>query len=314
MLRRSIFRVSLFMRSPFDLFDRRRVGIHADGPDGAALDADHPVGHVAEGLVVGDDDDGHAETPAGVLQQLQDRLARVIVQGAGGLVAEKELRVLREGPGDGDALLFAAGELGRKVLRPLFQTHLFQHLPRIQGPGRELRRDLDVLQRREIRDQVIELEHKAHVVPTVGGELGFIKGRDLLPVDGHAAVGEAIHPAQNVQERGLPGAGFPDDHADLAPLDVKTRVMQRRHGHFPRLIDLPHPVKADESLRHGNTSFIFCVHLIILTGVCQEFPMFCLDRRRKSDYTTKLQSGNVSVTISCDECHRKPQDIENVSD
>lgn len=265
MLRRSIFRVSLFMRSPLDLFDRGRVGIHIDGLDGAALDADHPVGHVAEGLVVGDDDDGHAETPAGVLQQLQNRLARVIVQGARRLVTEEQLRVLREGPGDGDALLLTAGELGREVLRPLLQAHLFQHLPRVQGPGRELRRDLDVLERREIRDQVIELEHKAHVVSAVGGELGFIKGRDLLPVDGHAAVGEAVHPAQNVQEGGLPGAGFPDDHADLAPLDVKARVMQRRHGHFSRLIDLPHPVKADESLRHGNTSFMICIHLIYFT-------------------------------------------------
>ena len=269
MLRRSIFLVSLFIRSPLDLFNRGRVGIHADGPDGAALDADHPVGHVAEGLVVGDDDDGHAETATGVLQQLEDRLACVIVQGARRLVTEEQLRVLREGPGDGDALLLAAGELGREVLRPLLQAHLLQNLPGVQCPGRELRRDLDVLERREIGDQVIELEHKAHVVSAVGGELAFIKGRDLLPVDSHAAIGEAVHPAQNVQEGGLPGAGFPDDHTDLAPLDVKTRVVQRRHGHFPRLIDLPHPVKADESLRHGNTSFKICVHLIILKLHCQ---------------------------------------------
>ena len=56
-------------------------------------------------------------------------LARLIVQCAGGLVAEEQLGVFRKRPGDRHALLFAARELRGEILRPLGQAHLPQHLP-----------------------------------------------------------------------------------------------------------------------------------------------------------------------------------------
>ena len=57
----------------------------------AVFDVDHAVGHRRDGAVVRDDHDRHALFPAGILQELQDLLARHIVERAGRLVAEQEL-------------------------------------------------------------------------------------------------------------------------------------------------------------------------------------------------------------------------------
>ena len=74
-------------------------------------------GHVGADLlddlhVVGDDDHGNAQPVVDVLDQPQNVPGGLGVQGRGGLVAEEQLRVRGQGPGDGDALLLAAGELG----------------------------------------------------------------------------------------------------------------------------------------------------------------------------------------------------------
>ena len=54
------------------------------------------------------DNDGHAVFPAAILQELQDRLAGIIVKCAGGLIAEQELRIFRKRTCDGNTLLFTA--------------------------------------------------------------------------------------------------------------------------------------------------------------------------------------------------------------
>ena len=79
------------------------------GQDLSALDLNDPVGHGGQGRVVGDDDDGAARLAAGALEQGQHLLAGLIVQRAGGLVAEQKLRIFCEGACNGDALLLAAG-------------------------------------------------------------------------------------------------------------------------------------------------------------------------------------------------------------
>ena len=50
-------------------------------------------------------DDGDAEAAVEVAQQFKDALGGGGVEGAGGLVAEQDLGVRGERPGDGDALL-----------------------------------------------------------------------------------------------------------------------------------------------------------------------------------------------------------------
>ena len=94
---------------------------------------DDAVGDGREGGVVGDDDHGAARGSAGVLQKLQDGAPRFEVEGAGGLIAEQELGVFRQGAGDGHALLLTAGKLAREVAHALGKAHGIQHLIGRQG-------------------------------------------------------------------------------------------------------------------------------------------------------------------------------------
>ena len=81
---------------------------------------------------MGDDHNGHAVLAALLLQKRQDLLAGVIVQRTGGLIAQQQLGPLGQGPGDGNALLLAAGELGREIYHALTQPHVLQDLRRRQ--------------------------------------------------------------------------------------------------------------------------------------------------------------------------------------
>ena len=76
---------------------------------------DDAIGDVGESGVVGDKHHRLAGSAARVLQKLQDSLAGFVIQGAGRLVAQQQLRVLGKRTGDGDALLLAAGKLRREV-------------------------------------------------------------------------------------------------------------------------------------------------------------------------------------------------------
>ena len=77
----------------------------------------HQRGRVADRLddvhLVRDEQDGQAELPVEVAQQLEDGAGGLRVEGAGGLVGEQHLGVAGQGAGDADALLLAAGELAR---------------------------------------------------------------------------------------------------------------------------------------------------------------------------------------------------------
>ena len=89
---------------------------------------DDLIGDVAgEGHLVGDDHHRDVEVLQG-LDDLQDFAGELRVEGAGRLIEEKNLRVQRQGAGDGDALLLSAGELVRIVLLLIGESHLLEEL------------------------------------------------------------------------------------------------------------------------------------------------------------------------------------------
>ena len=61
--------------------------------------------------VVRGDDQRHLFFGAKILEQLNDFAAGVGIEVAGGLIGQQQFRLVDEGAGDGDALLFAAGKL-----------------------------------------------------------------------------------------------------------------------------------------------------------------------------------------------------------
>ena len=119
---------------------------------------------------VGDDDHGHA-----VFGQLahdgQDLVAQFRIEGAGRFIEEHHLGLHGQGAGDGNALLLAAGKLGRISLGLVFQANLRQqfagkrfgrflrHVFHDHRPGREVR------QHGEVRKEVEGLKHHAGAKP-----------------------------------------------------------------------------------------------------------------------------------------------------
>ena len=165
--------------------------------------ADHAVGDGRDGGVVGDDDHRRAALAAHVLEDAEDLLAGAVVEGSRGLVAQQDLRVLRDGAGDGHALLLAAGELRREVVHAVAQAHGGEYLDGVRGVVHDLGRELDVLLGREVRDQVIELENEADVGAAVVGELVRVVLGDVVAVDDDRALGGGVHAAEDVEQAGL---------------------------------------------------------------------------------------------------------------
>ena len=133
-----------------------------------------------------DDDDGHTEVLVDVLQKSEDFLRRVGVEGAGGLVAEQDLRLRRERAGDGDALALTAGELRGIGIGLVRQT---DDVEQLAGAGLvgglfaagDLHREADVLQRGALHEQVELLKDHAHGLAHAV-ELLFGEPREIAPV------------------------------------------------------------------------------------------------------------------------------------
>ena len=90
---------------------------------------DDLVGHVpGKGHLVRDDDHGGLLLGQGA-DDLQDLPGQLGVQGAGGLVKTEDIRVERQRPGDGHALLLAARKLVRIVVGTVGKAHSLQQFP-----------------------------------------------------------------------------------------------------------------------------------------------------------------------------------------
>ena len=106
-------------------------------------------------------------------EELHDRAAGAGVELAGRLVGEQEGGLIGEGAGDGDALLLAAGEFVRAVLRAVAEADHVEQRPGALGAGAalgpgEAQRDLDVLGGAEDRDEAEGLEDEAEPVRGAG--------------------------------------------------------------------------------------------------------------------------------------------------
>ena len=141
--------------SPGELLDDLAVGEEEDA-----------VGRGGRTRLVRDHDERLAVVLHRRAQQLEDLAAGLRVEVAGRLVREDDGRPAHERAGDRDALLLAAGELGRAVRAPVLQADLVEQvleevLVRLRPGERE--REGDVLLGGQHRQQVEELEDEADV-------------------------------------------------------------------------------------------------------------------------------------------------------
>ena len=140
----------------------------AEMDDGAGIG-----GHVG---LVGDHQDGDAEVAVEVGQQVHDLERGLAVEIAGRLVGEQHVGVGDDRAGDGDALLLAAGKLGRRMVPPVPEADLVERRHRRLAPLRLVlaaieQGQLDIFERVGAGEQVEALEDEAEIAAPEQGAL-----------------------------------------------------------------------------------------------------------------------------------------------
>ena len=146
------------------------------------------------------------------------------VEVAGRLVGEHDPGLDDERTRDRDALLLAAGELARQVTGAVGEPDLGEQRLRALAqlvaldPGRR-EPELDVLERRQRRDQVELLEDEAEGAQPQLCEIVVAQLREVAALEEDAAAGRPVERAQQLQQRRLARSARALERDELAGLD-----------------------------------------------------------------------------------------------
>jgi hypothetical protein len=159
---------------------------------------------------------------------------------------------------DRDALLLAAGELGREVVHAVAEADELERLLRRHRRGGDLGDDRHVFARGQARDQVVELEHEADVVAAEARQLAVAGLGQVLAVVPDVAVRGHVETAQDVQERGLAAAGRAEQHHELAGIQIEIDAAQGVD------LDLAHAIHLGDAARAEDELGFLLAHLSIV--------------------------------------------------
>ena len=143
----------------------------------AAVEHVHePVGPRRNLRVMRHEDDRQPALGAQLLDEVEHGAAGFGVEAAGRLVREQDRGLVRQRSGDRDALALPTRQLRRPIALPTFEPDGTQKgssaLPPLASGQAELEhRHLDVLDRRQGGQQVVELEDHSDVTGTVVAQL-----------------------------------------------------------------------------------------------------------------------------------------------
>ena len=196
--------------------------------DLAGLQHDHPVEIAQRRKTVGDRDHGApAHQPA---ERLADRFLGFAVERGGGFVEQQDRRVLQEGARNRDALPLAArqldaavadhgGEAFRQGLDEIAarRDRRAQHL--VVGGVRPA--VADIFQDRAMEQRDILRHHRDRLAQAL-----LRDPRDVLAVDGDAALLHVVEPLQQHEQGGLAAAGLADQSDPLARLQAKAELVE----------------------------------------------------------------------------------------
>ncbi|GII92626.1 hypothetical protein Ssi02_28570 [Sinosporangium siamense] len=206
----------------------------------AVAEEHHPVRPRRVTCLVGDEEYGGPRVAASA-QQAEDLVAAHGVEGAGGLVGKQQAALPQQGPGDGDTLPLAAGDLVGVARGDVRETHLLQCRHGLfSGGGRtravEFAGKHDVLDRAQGGDEVEVLEHIADVPAAQRHAFRGRQGGQLHVLDGHRARGGAVESARDVEQRGLARSRRSHHGEELPRLRREAHLSQRVHSRLPRAV------------------------------------------------------------------------------
>ncbi|MNI34352.1 hypothetical protein D3C73_883410 [compost metagenome] len=232
----------------------RRALLH----DPAVLQHRHPVADAAHHLhLVSDQNDGQTQVAVQPVQQGQDVLGRLRVQGAGRLVAQQDAGAAGQGAGDADALLLTARQLSRVLLGMIGQPQLGQKFRRPRPhlglrPSFQTQGEGDVVLDGLGVQQVEVLEDHADASPR-RAQLGGFEGGDFLAVDEDLARVGRLQPVDGADQGRFAGSRAAHYAEHFAARDVQVDSIQRRALARRAAIAPGHPLKPDHvSQRPGR--------------------------------------------------------------
>ena len=158
-------------------------------------------------------------------EQLEHLLCGDAVEVARRLVADDQLRIGGERARDRDPLLLTTRELGRQVVELVPEPHELEVVPRTlealalrAAPGK-VERQHGVLERRQRRQQLEELEDDPDVRAPPDGQLLLAHLVETLPVDRDLPRRRPVDPGDQVEDRRLAAPRRADDRHHLARAD-----------------------------------------------------------------------------------------------
>ena len=228
------------------------------GNDRTVLDFDDPAGKARDVVVVGHDDDG-VPPPVQLGEDVHDVLAAFGVERAGGFVGKDDAAAVHERPGDGNALLLAAGKLVGLVLQLVRQAQireqglgpvkarLFVHPGVYGGKGHVFRGG----QRGE---QVVALEDEPDALPAQFRELVAVQRADVHAADAADPGRLGVEAAQDVHERRLARARGAGDCDELTGVHRQAHVVQDVGATGLALKDAVHVADVDDGTHYIPSS------------------------------------------------------------
>ena len=193
------------------------------------------VGLRSEIRVVRHDDQCRADDPIEFEHQVEHRVRVAAIEIARGFVRQHATRRRHECARECDTLALAARKLARQMADAMLEADARQHVvgtgPRralVHSPNRE--RHGDVLQRSELRQQVMELVDEPERAIAQGPALCLGQRRQHCAFDTHFAAGRQVEPSQQVQQRAFAGTGCADDRRRMARGKAEIDLMENRQG------------------------------------------------------------------------------------
>jgi len=213
------------------------------------------IGVASEARVVRDHADRRARGVE-LAEEVHHGVAVLGVEVAGRLVREEDGRLAGQRAGDGDALLLAAGELRRKVLRAMQHADAlerrFDALLAVRGRQFAIRqRQVDVLGDGQVADQVEGLEDEADLAVANARALRRRKRLDRVAGEHVPAGRRRVEEAEDREERRLAAAGWAADREVLAAPHFEA---DRGEGVRLEVVgqeDFVHFVEADQGFVQG---------------------------------------------------------------
>jgi hypothetical protein len=182
---------------------------------------------------VGHDDEGEVLFAVQVDEELGEVGGGGAVESAGGFVREEEFGLVDQGADDGDALAFAAGELGGAVFEPRAEADAVEEFAgAVRGAGAEDAifggecGDEDVFEDGALGQKMVTLEDEADLAVAKVSEGEVVESGEVLAIKADGAGGGAVEGADDVEEGAFAGTGWADDGEGIAGREGEVDAVQ----------------------------------------------------------------------------------------